>query len=219
MWLTGAPEQALHLAESARALGQLLGHAYSHAVALYYAAMTYQCCGRTQEFASCAGALIELSVRHSMEMLSTEGRLFLGRARFEHGEQAAGIDEMRSALASILATGEYGFAIFYSALLADALIATGELTEAHGVLQRAVPFAEHGQGFFLPEIYRLLGELRVLNGDSSGAWAQWDAAATIAAAQGAVSLTDRIGVSRARLQSAQAYFESSAEPHSAPPKR
>jgi predicted ATPase len=165
--------------------------------------MTYQCCGRTQDFESCAHALIELSVQHSMEMLSTEGRLFLGRARFENGEIASGIEEMRSALASILATGEYGFAMFYSALLAEALIATAERTQAQDVLQRALPFAEHGQGFFLPELYRLLGDIRVLNGDPSGARAQWDAAAAIAAAQGAVSLTHRIAVSRARLQSAQ----------------
>jgi predicted ATPase len=199
LWLTGESARALQMAAEACALGRSLGHAYSHAVALYYAAITYQCSGRTADLEACAGELIDLSVQHSMEMLSTEGKLLLGCARFQKGEIATGIEEMRSALTAILATGEYGFAIFYSAMLAEALITTGGISDARDVLQRAQQFAEHGQGFFLPEIHRLLGEVLRLNGDSSGAEAQWQAAERIAIAQGAISLLQRLADTRERL--------------------
>jgi predicted ATPase len=169
-------------------------------VALYYAAITYQCSGRTADLESCARGLIELSVQHSMEMLSTEGKLFLGRARFQKGEIALGIAQMSSALEAILATGEYGFAMFYSALLAEALIATAELGVARDVLQRAQRFAEHGQGFFLPEIHRLLGEVLRLNGDHAGAEAHWQAAERTCVAQGATNLLQRLAATRARLR-------------------
>jgi predicted ATPase len=200
LWLTGKQARALEMAEAACALGRSLGHAYSHAVGLYYGAIAYQCSGRTADLESCARGLIDLSAQHSMEMLSTEGKLFLGRARFEKGETASGIAEMRSALAAILATGEYGFAMFYSVLLAEALIATGATGDAYDVLQRARQFAEHGQGFFLPEVHRLLGELLVLNGDPSGALAHWQTAETISVEQGAISLLHRLADTRERLR-------------------
>jgi predicted ATPase len=200
LWLTGSSERALQMAEEACVLGRSLGHAYSHAVALYYAAMTYQCSGRVYELESCARELIDLSVQHSMEMLSTEGKLFLARARFEQGDTASGIEGMRAALSAILGTGEYGFAMFYAALLAEALIAAGELREARSVLHRARQFAEHGQGFFVPEIYRLLGEIHALEGDALGASVHFKTGEDIAAAQGAISLMHRFSVSRRRFE-------------------
>jgi len=102
---------------------------------------------------------------------------------------------MRDALSRIEATGELSFLLFYSALLADALLATNELGEADSRLRRAFAATSGGQGFFLPEIHRLRGELYARRGNGAGAREELAYAMQLAREQGSVSLALRAAVS------------------------
>jgi predicted ATPase/DNA-binding winged helix-turn-helix (wHTH) protein len=195
LWLAGQPDRALSMAARALRLAEFTKHAYSEAAAYYYTAMTYWACGEEAEFVRVSCALADVSERYSMDVLLTEGRLFQGRATFETHSPKTGILEMRDALNRIDASGESSFLLFYSALLADALIATNQLEEAESRLQRAFAATSGGQGFFLPEIHRLRGELYARRGNRAAAAEELAYAMQIAREQGSVSLALRAAVS------------------------
>jgi predicted ATPase len=199
LWLAGYPDQALKMAADALALGAKLEHAYSRAVAYYYTAMTFWACGRSAEFADVARRLRELSRDHEMEMLLVEAKLFLGRVRYEEGESAAGIAAMQAELTAIEAGGDFAFIFFYVALLADALIAEGRASEAETLLEHTLRHADRGQGFFLPEIHRLLGETFRLQGRTADASQQFRIAGEAAVQLGAASLVLRAAISQAAM--------------------
>ncbi|HWM71987.1 MAG TPA: winged helix-turn-helix domain-containing protein [Steroidobacteraceae bacterium] len=195
LWLAGQPDRALSMAAHALRLAESAQHAYSEAVAYYYTAMTYWACGEEAEFVRVSHALADVSERYSMDILLTEGRLLRGRASYESCSTNTGIAEMRDALSRIEATGELSFLLFYSALLADALLATNELGEADSRLRRAFAATSGGQGFFLPEIHRLRGELYARRGNGAGAREELAYAMQLAREQGSVSLALRAAVS------------------------
>jgi len=194
-WLAGRPDRALSMASHALTLAGSVQHAYSEAAAYYYAAMTYWACGEKAEFARVSHALTAVSERHSMDILLTEGKLFEGRAAFESGSQKKGIGEMRDAVDRIDASGETSFMLFYSALLADALMATDQLEEAEARLQCALAVTAGGQGFFLPEVHRLRGELHMRRGNQVAGREDFAAAMRIAHEQGSASLALRAAAS------------------------
>ena len=197
LWLTGDSAGSLEMARKAIALAETIEHGYSRAVAYYYSALAYCMAGRREDFANSAATLVGLCRNHGLEMLGVEGRLLAGRARFEAGD-GEGVAQMREALDTIEAGGDFAFAIFYAALLADALVEQGALEEALRVVTRAERFAAAGQGFYLPEILRLRGEIRLSQGMRDAARRDFEEAAALAAKGEAASLEQK---ARARLSS------------------
>jgi predicted ATPase/DNA-binding winged helix-turn-helix (wHTH) protein len=203
LWLTGECTRALATAPDAECLGQRFGHAYTEAVGHYYAAMTYAACGEVRELARAAAALVAVSERHGMAVLLTEGRLFAARAEFEAGRQQAGRDALARAYEEIVAGGDFAFVPYYATLVADAHLAAGDPDAAADVLDTAERIAADGQGFFLPEVLRLQGEVTAARGDQGRAIARFAAARALAVEQGAKSLLLRAATSEARLRSAR----------------
>jgi predicted ATPase/DNA-binding winged helix-turn-helix (wHTH) protein len=207
LWLTGHPDRALAMARDALALGAKVQHGYSRAVAYYYTAMTYAACGRRDEFRFAAERLAALSHEHEMEMLGTEARFFVGCVRCEAGNDEPGIAEMHDALAAIEAGGDLAFVLFYIALLAEARLGRGDADAARTLLDRGFLHAMVGQGFFLPELHRLRGEVLRANGDTRAARREFVAARDLADAQGAKSLALRAAMSLVRADAPQAREE------------
>jgi predicted ATPase/DNA-binding winged helix-turn-helix (wHTH) protein len=164
LWLSGRIGEALEAADAALARNAELDHAYSRAVGLFYGAMTYQGCGRTEAFARAAAALLEESRRFDLEILRLEAELFAGRARFEAGD-GEGVAQMIAAFDQIVGDGDFGFAMYYAALIADAELARGEAEPAQRRVNQALAFAAAGQGFFLSELHRLGGRAASQLGD------------------------------------------------------
>ena len=84
-------------------------------------------------------------------------------------------------------------------LLADARLHAGDLDEASRVIDEALAIAEAGQGFFVPEVHRLRGDLALARGRRSAALVDYRAARSMACEQGARSLALRAATSEARL--------------------
>jgi predicted ATPase/DNA-binding winged helix-turn-helix (wHTH) protein len=198
LWLCGCGEEALAMAGQALALAATLDHGYSRATGAFYAAITYAAARHTDDLARTATALVSVSDEHGMAMLRTEGRFFVGRARFEQGAREDGIATMRDELAAIEASQDLAFVFVYVSLLADALVAAGVDDEAHALLQRALQHAQQGQGLFLPEVLRLRGLLRWRAGDAGGR-DEVEQALELARRQGAVALQARAEATLAEL--------------------
>ncbi len=196
LWLTGQDDEAHVMARRALDAGVTIEHAYSRAVSYYYPALMYAAAGDNDRLRHCAQRLTELSDRHAMQLLRTEGLFFLGRADFIDGAHAAGLAAMRGALAEIEGGGELAFVLSYSALLADALLSMAQADEARALLERAIGHAAAGQGFFLPELFRLRAATR------GGRDARDDLARAhaLAAEQGATRLARRALRDLERLQ-------------------
>lgn len=192
LWLTGRPAEAIEWADRALDLGAVLGHSYSHAVALFYASFTFQGLGRTDRFRECAEALYELCAHSAMDMLSNEALLLRGRARHDAGD-TSGIVDMARALDTIDAGGDYAFAIYYATLLAEALLTEGRDDEAARRLARVDEYAREGQRFLLAEAWRLRAVIQARAGRELEASRARAEAARIAGACGAVALAGRIG--------------------------
>jgi tetratricopeptide (TPR) repeat protein len=192
LWLLGRTGDALRMADDALKLGESVDHAYSRAVAYYYTAMMYAAAGETAKFRRSAGALLALSDRHGMEMLGNEGRFFVGYGRYKEGGTDGGIAAMRESLATIEATGDLAFVLFYIVLLGEALLEQDLIADADALLDRGLLHAAAGQSFFLPELYRLRGELQRRNGDSAAAVREWNRARELAEQQGAIRSARRL---------------------------
>jgi predicted ATPase len=140
-------------------------------------------------------------------MLRTEARFFVGCVRCEAGNDEPGIAEMHDALAAIEAGGDLAFVLFYIALLAEARLGRGDADAARTLLDRGFLHAMVGQGFFLPELHRLRGEVLRAKGDASAARREFVAARELADAQGAKSLALRAAMSLVRADAPQAREE------------
>ncbi len=205
LWLTGLPAQAMVMAKEALRLGSRVTHSYSRAVAFYYTAMAYAACGRMTEFRSSAEGLIALSEEHTMEMLLTEGKFFRGYARYKDDDGDAGVTTMADALAVIEASGDLAFVFFYIALLAEAHLARRELESAKALVTRGIKYSASGQGFFLPELFRLHGEVQMAQGYRASALLEVRQAIDLADEQGAPSLALRAATSLARYEGKPAF--------------
>jgi len=197
LWLKGRDAEALDMAARAERMGEGFEHAYSQAVGYYYAAMTYSAMGDATRLARAAQALVGVSERHAMAVLMVEGRLYMGRAAWLQGEREAGLAQLDAAYREIVSAGDFGFVPFYATLLADMLLASGQRERARAVIDAALKVAEAGQGFFVPELHRLRGELERLSGDNDAALDHFRAARELASAQGAIALLARVAASEA----------------------
>jgi DNA-binding winged helix-turn-helix (wHTH) protein/predicted ATPase len=160
LWLLGDTGGALAMSREAVALARQVGHAYSLALALYFAAILYQWCGQPAASRACAEELLRLADEHGFMLWSAGGTVLRGRAVAEQGALAEGIADMRRGLAAWRTTGAVVNTTYYLALLADALGASGRFGEGLAAIAEALALARAtGEQFYAAELYRLKGEL------------------------------------------------------------
>jgi hypothetical protein len=106
---------------------------------------------------------------------------------------------MREALTRIESGEDLAFVLVYMALLIDALLDDPAAhDEARRCIERALGYAAAGQQLYLPEIYRLRGELARRTGHRAQAHADFLQARALAERQGAGRLAERAAASAAR---------------------
>ena len=95
LWLLGETDRALAVSGEAVALARQLGHAYSLALALYFAAILCQWCDRPAASRAYAEELLRLAEEHGFILWSAGGTILRARAVAEQGALEEGIGEMR----------------------------------------------------------------------------------------------------------------------------
>jgi DNA-binding winged helix-turn-helix (wHTH) protein/predicted ATPase len=203
--LRGRSDDGLAMMNEAVARARELDHPFTLAFALAHAAAVHQFhreASATRELAEAAHAIAR---EHSFPLLLTWSNCLLGWSLSELGEASTGLSVLQEGLRIAEATGSEVYRPHWLALLADAQAANGLIDEARHSIAEALEIRERqGEAFYLAELYRLRGELR-LAGDGDGdadrrrlADADFGQALEIAERQGARLLFLRAATSRAR---------------------
>jgi predicted ATPase/DNA-binding winged helix-turn-helix (wHTH) protein len=191
--LSGEPEQASRQSADAVALARTLGHPFSEAHALLYAARLHQFRGDWRTTRDRAEAAAVLARERGFVQLQAWAAVTGGWALAEAGDVADGLARMREGVAAIRALGSEDFRTYFLGLLAATLAKAGETAPALDVLTEALGAVERsGERFYAAELHRQKGELLLASGhDLAGAARCFQTAAEIARHQGASALERR----------------------------
>jgi class 3 adenylate cyclase/predicted ATPase len=160
LWHLGYPDQALKRIHEALTLAQELGHPFSHALALDYAAMLHQFRREGHMVQESAAAAMTLCREQGFAYYLAWGTIMQGWALVVQGQSDEGMAQMRHGLAAIRATGAELRQPYYLALLAETCGQTGQAEEGLALLAEALAGAhKHGECWREAELYRLKGEL------------------------------------------------------------
>jgi predicted ATPase len=191
--LSGEPEQASRQSEEAVARARALGHPFSEAHALLYAARLHQFRGdwrTTRDYAE-AGAV--LAREQGFVQLQAWAAVTGGWALAEAGDVAEGLARTRDGVAAIRALGSEDFKTYFLCLLAETLAKGGETEAALDVITEALGAVERsGERFYAAELHRQRGELLLVTEHAlTGARGSFETAAEIARHQRAWALERR----------------------------
>ncbi|MCK5315480.1 MAG: tetratricopeptide repeat protein, partial [Anaerolineales bacterium] len=200
LWCLGYPDQALSRSQQALALARELGHPFSLGDVLSYAGCLFNAMRRD------AGALKEVAdelVRLSHEKVPTwmgAGTRYRGEALAMLGQDQEGITQMRQGLAAGQSMGiRLNFSETLGAL-AMGQAKTGKPERGLITLDEALSLVEEtDERHWEAELYRIRGELLLMQGDHAEAEASFDKAIEVARRQRARSWELRATTSLARL--------------------
>ena len=206
--LGGRPDAALTMVNEAVSRARALDHPFTLAFALAHAATVHQFrreAGASREFAEAAH---RIAGEHSFPLLLTWSNCLLGWSMAELGEERAGLSVLREGLRIADASGSEVYKPHWLGLLANAQARNGLIGEARRSIEEALELRDpHGEAFYLAELYRLSGELRLAGDRDAPSYRLADAdfgrALDIADSQGAQQLFLRVATSRARLWCSQ----------------
>jgi TOMM system kinase/cyclase fusion protein len=202
LWLLGYPDQAVASSQEALALAQQLGHPFSVAFALSFAAMLHQCRCEAPLTHARAEAILTLGTEQGNPQVVERGMCLRGWALATSGHEEEGIAQIRHALATYRSTGGTRDRPYYLALLAEASAQGGQTSEGLEALAEALALlATSGVRWWEAELYRLRGELllRYAVAPPGEAEACFQQALDVARRQQARSLELRAATSLSRL--------------------
>ena len=195
--LLGEPEAALRAAADAVALARTVGHRFSEAHALLYAARVSQLHGDWSTSRARAETARALATESGFVQLVAWADVMRGWALVQAGDGEPGLAAVREGMATITASGSKDFVTYFLGLLAESLARAGEVDSALESVTEALTIAATcGERFYEAELYRLKGELLRRSGaDPARSRACVTAALAIARRQRALALERRIRTS------------------------
>jgi len=200
LWLLGYPDQALKRCQEALTLAEELSHPFSIVFALNFAAVLHQFHRERQAVKEQSEAVIALSTEHGFPFWIAGATVRQGWALAMEGETEEGIAQMRQGLAAWQATGAEIGVPHYLALLAEAYGQAGQAEEGLSALAEALVSVDNtGQRSWEADLYRLKGELLLMQGDDAEAEASFHKAIQVARQQDAKSWELRATMSLSRL--------------------
>jgi predicted ATPase len=168
-WFMGYPEEGLKKAEGAVALAEELGHPYSKAAALAFAARLHLCRRDMPLARKYAADCIALSKEHGFAFWLIWGTLIFGRVLVEERRDEDGIVQMRDSLAAYQTMGAGVGRSDFLALLAGACAETGRIQEGLAVVDEALAWVDKtAERNCEAELYRLKAELLLADCSNSG---------------------------------------------------
>jgi len=168
-WIRGYPDRAIALNQQAVSLAQNLAHPYTLATALNFAAMLHQFCRDAGAVSECAEIVIDVSTKHNFGLMNSWASLMQGWSMTQGSEIGIGIAQIRDGIAAFRSSGAEVMVPYFLSLLAEALGKTGKAAEAVSVLTQAQAVIARSHEFWWEaELYRSMGELRLLESDDQG---------------------------------------------------
>jgi DNA-binding SARP family transcriptional activator len=154
-WHLGRDEEALHWCNWAISRAEDIGHPYSLAVALSYAAMTHQFRRDVPQTLEFARRVQEICARYDFAYYGNWGLILAGWCTGGRD----GAEQIRAGLGQLRDQGAMARHPYYLALLAETLMSARQPEAAGAVLESArAAAAVHDDRWWLPELYRLDGQ-------------------------------------------------------------
>ena len=199
-WFLGYPDKALNQCQEALNISQKLAHPTSKAVAFAYSGLLHQLRRESGVVRKCAEACLMLAEEHSIGYYR-EWAISMHKWALAYVAPTPNkIAEFRVALDDFRAIGVGLRWSYYLFLLAQLYGQVGHLEGAMDVIKEALRLAEDkGEHWWDAELYRLRGNLLLLQGDSDLAVGAYQKAINLAHEQEALSLELRAATSLARL--------------------
>jgi predicted ATPase len=170
LWHLGLPDQSLRWSAEALALARKISDPLSLALALNGSAIVHQFRREGEKTQELAAAAIEVAEEGGFPLALAMARTLHGWALAEQDRtpNAAAVERVRQALLDWVATGSGVAQTHFLALLAEIHGRGGEPERGLQVLSRALAIGEgNGERYYLAEIHRLEGELRLAAGASA----------------------------------------------------
>jgi predicted ATPase len=162
--LRGYPDQAAKISRAALSLAQDLSHPFSLAYALNGAALFHQIRREVEFTRKLAEAALVASRDGGFSLFTAEATFLLGWAHTQQGQTEEGIVQMRQGLAAWRATGAELLCPLFLGSLADGCSNVGSIGDASGVMAEAMVAVQRSdEQMYAPELYRLNGEMQLLN--------------------------------------------------------
>ena len=169
LWFLGKPEQALAWMREALTLAHELAEPNGLAHAYYFAANLHHLRREEHKAQESADAAIKVSSEHGLMMYQAMATITRGWAQMEQGQPEVAIEQLRKGLAAHQATGAEVARPHFLALLAEGLAKAHNFEEGLLVMEQALELAHrNGEGSYIPELYRLKGEMLLMRPSSQG---------------------------------------------------
>ena len=200
MWVLGLPDQAARIARQTvnpRGTTEPL----SFSIALIWGTSVFQWSGDLAGAEDCIERLMSHAERHSLAPYQAVGFGLKGEVLIRRGNVSAGIDLLRSSLATLHAVRYELYTTGLSSTLSEGLAMTDRLDEALLTIEETIGVVERNGGLFnMPELQRLRGEFLARAGDEQAAEACFLRSIELAEEQSALSWQLRASTSLARLR-------------------
>jgi predicted ATPase len=170
LWCLGQPEQALDRIQEALRLARHLSEPLSLAHALLFAAILYQLRREDELAQEHADEAFAVSSEHGLALYQAMATIMQGWAMLKHRRIEEAIKQMLRGLADLQATGTELVRPHFLGLLAEALGQARQPEEGLRALEEAIELAARGgDRYYEAELYRLKGELLLMQARGQGA--------------------------------------------------
>jgi predicted ATPase len=170
LWLLGKPAQALDRIHEAQTLGRQLSEPLSLAHALLFEAILHQLRREDELAQEYADQSFAVSTEHGLAMYQGMATIMQGWALLKHERYEDAVERMCRGLADLKATGTELVRPHFLGLLADVLGRARRPAEGLRALEEAIHVAERsGERYYEAELYRLKGELLLMQASGPGA--------------------------------------------------
>jgi predicted ATPase/DNA-binding winged helix-turn-helix (wHTH) protein len=168
-WFLGQPDRASKRINEALALARKLAEPLSLAHAHIFAVILYQLRREARLAQEHAEAAADVSSEHGLALYQAMATIMRGWVLVEQGQPEGAIEQMRLGLADLQATSAELVSPHFMALLGEALGKGRQPEEGIRVLEKALEVAHrNGEGYYLAELYRIKGELVLMQATGQG---------------------------------------------------
>ena len=198
----GYVDQARQGLNQALSLAQTIAHPFVLTYTHFYASLFHQFACEPTAVRQHAETIIALARQHEFTYYLGVGTVLRGWAQNQLGDRIAGMAEMQEGMTIIQETGTVLFRHYYLSFLADAYRQVGDGQAGLKIVSEALAVVPSSGRFWEAELYRLQGELLLLDqaaGAETAAEMSFQQAVTIAQGQRAKVLELRATVSLSRL--------------------
>jgi predicted ATPase/DNA-binding winged helix-turn-helix (wHTH) protein len=210
LWLQGFSDQAVAAARETSKKACAFHHLVSDCIALVWGIHIFLWNRNLDEVEGCVDSLLEHAERHSLAPYHALGRGLRGELLVRLGQPEAGIEQLRSALATLHGVRYELLTTSLMTAMAEGMALAGRLGDAAEIIDEAIAVVErNGDLFMLPEVLRIKASTMISLDQSLFAKAEECLlhSRDLAIKQGALAWELRTATTLAALRSRQGHAE------------